>query len=185
MEARHRPSLPRRRRPAGASCMIGGAVAAASPRERPRPGVAVAASFAAPRRSSTRECGMPARGRDGSPARSLAGDILLHPDFGYVYFASVFTELELPPDEPITENPCPAPSCVDLYRMHYDIAAGAELSQRHEAVPSTLAEAMAAAEARSPWTRSAPSCVAGGSRSSSCRSASKCSRRWRSPRPGR
>ena len=52
----------------------------------------------------------------GIGARSLAGDILLHPDFGYMYFASVFTELELPPDEPMQENPCPAPSCVSLYR---------------------------------------------------------------------
>ena len=48
----------------------------------------------------------------GLGARSLAGDILLHPEFGYMYYASVFTELELPPDEPLAENPCPAPSCV-------------------------------------------------------------------------
>ncbi|MCG8689685.1 MAG: hypothetical protein MI806_00605, partial [Minwuiales bacterium] len=52
----------------------------------------------------------------GIGARSLAGDILLHPEFGYMYFASVFTELELPPDEPMADNPCPAPSCVDMYR---------------------------------------------------------------------
>ena len=32
----------------------------------------------------------------GLGARSLAGDILLHPEFGYMYFASVMTELELP-----------------------------------------------------------------------------------------
>ena len=36
----------------------------------------------------------------GLGARSLAGDILLHPDYGYLYYASVFTELELPPDRP-------------------------------------------------------------------------------------
>ena len=53
----------------------------------------------------------------GIGARSLAGDILLHPEFGYMYFASVFTELELPPDEPMADNPCPAPSCVALYRQ--------------------------------------------------------------------
>ena len=52
----------------------------------------------------------------GVGARSLAGDILLHPRFGYMYFASVFTELALPADEPLAENPCPAPSCVDMYR---------------------------------------------------------------------
>jgi epoxyqueuosine reductase QueG len=108
----------------------------------------------------------------GIGARSLAGDILLHPEFGYMYFASVFTELELPPDEPMAQNPCPAPSCVDMYRktgqtpcmkfcpvqclsgkideqgkqteMHYDMAACAEMSQQYEAVPALLAKAMAA-----------------------------------------
>ena len=108
----------------------------------------------------------------GIGARSLAGDILLHPDFGYMYFASIFTELELPPDQPMAENPCPAPSCVSMYRqigrtpcqkfcpvqclsghidedgkqaeMHYDMAACAEMSQQYEAVPAMLAEAMAA-----------------------------------------
>ena len=52
----------------------------------------------------------------GIGARSLAGDILLHPEFGMLYFGSVYTELPLPPDEPMKENPCPAPSCVKLYR---------------------------------------------------------------------
>jgi len=33
-----------------------------------------------------------------------------------MYFASVFTELDLPHDEPLASNPCPAPSCVELYR---------------------------------------------------------------------
>ena len=33
-----------------------------------------------------------------------------------MYFASIFTELELPPDQPLAENPCPAPSCVEMYR---------------------------------------------------------------------
>ena len=110
----------------------------------------------------------------GLGARSLAGDILLHPEFGYMYFASVMTELELPPDEPLAENPCPAPSCVDMYRklgqtpcmkfcpvqclsgkidaggrqaeMHYDMAACAEMSQQYEAVPAVLADAMAAGD---------------------------------------
>jgi hypothetical protein len=108
----------------------------------------------------------------GIGARSLAGDILLHPEFGYMYFASVFTELELPADAPMAENPCPAPSCIDMYRkigqtpcmkfcpvqclsgtidpqgrqveMHYDMAACAEMSQQYEAVPALLAEALAA-----------------------------------------
>ncbi len=108
----------------------------------------------------------------GIGARSLAGDILLHPEFGYMYYASVFTELELPPDQPLAENPCPAPSCVSMYRqtgqtpcmkfcpvqclsgvidehdqqaeMHYDMAACAEMSQQYEAVPGIIADAIAA-----------------------------------------
>ena len=108
----------------------------------------------------------------GIGARSFAGDILLHPDFGYMYFASVFTELELPPDEPMKENPCPAPSCVSLWRktgqtpcmkfcpvqclsgeidadgnqaeMRYDMAACAEMTQQFEAVPSMIADAVEA-----------------------------------------
>jgi epoxyqueuosine reductase QueG len=106
----------------------------------------------------------------GIGARSLAGDILLHPEFGFMYYASVFTELELPVDAPLAENPCPAPSCVSMYRqigrtpcmkfcpaqclsgeidaegrqklMRYDMAACAELTQEYEAVPKMLAEAV-------------------------------------------
>ncbi len=106
----------------------------------------------------------------GIGARSLAGDILLHPEFGYMYFASVFTELELPPDEPMKENPCPAPSCVNMYRsigrtpcmkfcpvqcldgevdedgkqkvMRYDMAACAEMSQQYETVPAKILDAI-------------------------------------------
>lgn len=107
----------------------------------------------------------------GIGARSLAGDILLHPDYGYMYFASCFTELELPPDKPLAENPCPAPSCVAMFRhegrtpcmkfcpaqclsgeidadgrqasMHYDMAACAELTQQFETVPQILRDAIA------------------------------------------
>jgi epoxyqueuosine reductase QueG len=106
----------------------------------------------------------------GIGARSFAGDILLHPRFGFMYYASVFTELELPPDQPMAENPCPAPSCVSMYRSigrtpcmkfcpaqclsgeidaagkqkmsRYDMAACAELTQEYEAVPKILAEAV-------------------------------------------
>ena len=107
----------------------------------------------------------------GIGVRSLAGDILLHPQFGFMYYASVFTELKLEPDAPMEENPCPAPSCVNLYRqigrtpcmkfcpaqclsgaldaegrqkmMRYDMAACAEFTQEYEAVPKILAEAVA------------------------------------------
>ena len=108
----------------------------------------------------------------GLGARSLAGDILLHPEFGYMYFASVLTELELPADKPLAENPCPAPSCVSLYEktgqtpcmkfcpvqclsgeigedgrqveMRYDMGACAEMTQQYEAVPEAIAEALGA-----------------------------------------
>jgi epoxyqueuosine reductase QueG len=107
----------------------------------------------------------------GLGARSLAGDILLHPEYGYMYYASCFTELALPPDKPLAENPCPAPSCVSMFRregrtpcmkfcpaqclsgeidaagkqasMHYDMAACAELTQQFETVPQVLREAIA------------------------------------------
>jgi len=52
----------------------------------------------------------------GIGARSLAGDILLHPEFGLLYYGSVLTEMELPPDRPMESNPCPSPACVKLYR---------------------------------------------------------------------
>jgi epoxyqueuosine reductase QueG len=107
----------------------------------------------------------------GIGARSLAGDILLHPDYGYMYFASCFTELALPADQPLADNPCPAPSCVAMFRqegrtpcmkfcpaqclsgeidadgkqasMHYDMAACAELTQQFETVPQLLRDAIA------------------------------------------
>ena len=106
----------------------------------------------------------------GIGARSFAGDILLHPKFGFMYYASVFTELELPADRPMDNNPCPAPSCVSLYRstgrtpcmkfcpaqclngeiddrgrqklMRYEMAACAEFTQEYETVPKMLAEAV-------------------------------------------
>lgn len=108
----------------------------------------------------------------GIGARSMAGDILLHPDFGFMYNASVFTEMELEPDPPMAENPCPAPSCVNMYRqtgrtpcqkfcpvdclsgtldeagriaeMTYDMHLCAEMSQQYETLPNVIADAIAA-----------------------------------------
>ena len=110
----------------------------------------------------------------GIGARSMAGDILLHPEFGYMYFSSVFTELELEPDKPMAENPCPAPSCVAMHRqtgqtpcmkfcpvqclsgeidadgkqaeMRYEMAACAEMSQQYETVPAAIVEAIRAGD---------------------------------------
>ncbi len=108
----------------------------------------------------------------GLGARSLAGDILLHPEYGMLYYASVFTELEIEPDAPMAANPCPAPSCIKLYRksgqtpcqtycpvaclsgeidgqgkiaeMRYEAHACAEMSQQYEAVPNVIADAVMA-----------------------------------------
>ncbi len=108
----------------------------------------------------------------GIGARSMAGDILLHPDFGFMYYGSVLTEMALPADAPMAENPCPAPSCVSMYRqtgqtpcmkfcpvqclsgeidaddriatMNYDMHLCAEMSQQYETVPNIIAEALAA-----------------------------------------
>jgi epoxyqueuosine reductase QueG len=101
----------------------------------------------------------------GIGARSIAGDILLHPDFGFMYYASTFTELALPPDGPMATNPCPAPSCVTLYErtgktpcmkfcpvqcLHatiqdrtlvesrYEMYKCAEMTQQYEPMPSLL-----------------------------------------------
>lgn len=111
----------------------------------------------------------------GIAARSLAGDILLHPEFGYMYYASVFTELELEPDAPMADNPCPAPSCVSMYKsigrtpcmkfcpvqcldgevdvetgkqksMVYDMAACAEMTQQYETIPSAIMSAINATD---------------------------------------
>jgi epoxyqueuosine reductase QueG len=113
----------------------------------------------------------------GIGARSLAGDILLHPEFGYMYFASVFTELALEPDQPMETNPCPAPSCVNMYKqigrtpcmkfcpvqcldgevdvetgeqkvMRYDMAACAEMTQQFETVPSVIMKAINATDSQ-------------------------------------
>jgi len=111
----------------------------------------------------------------GIGARSFAGSILLHPQFGFMYYASVFSELELPEDQPLAENPCPAPSCLNMLksagrtpcmkfcpaqcldgevdeqgrqkRAVYDMAACADYTQEYETVPKMLAEAVRA-EAR-------------------------------------
>ncbi len=108
----------------------------------------------------------------GIGARSLAGDILLHPEFGMMYYGSVFTEMALEPDAPMADNPCPAPSCVAMFRqegetpcmkfcpvaclegkidsdgkqqeMRYDMHRCAEMSQQYESVPNIIAEAIAA-----------------------------------------
>lgn len=114
----------------------------------------------------------------GIGARSMAGDILLHPEFGMMYYASVFTELEVPADQPMDQNPCPHHSCVKLYHqtgqtpcmrycpvdclsgsvdedgkleeMNYDAHACAAMSQQYEAIPNILLDMM---DAKNPIER--------------------------------
>ena len=64
-------------------------------------------------------------------ARSLAGDILLHPEYGYMYYASCFTELALPPDKPLADSSCPALSCVSMFRREGPNA-------MHEVLPGSM-----------------------------------------------
>lgn len=110
----------------------------------------------------------------GIGARSMAGGILLHPDFGMLYYASVITEMPLPADAPMAENPCPADSCVAMWRstgqtpcqkfcpvealsgsidadgkceeMVFQMHRCAEMCQQYEIMPNVLARAMNAAD---------------------------------------
>ncbi len=51
----------------------------------------------------------------GLGTRSIAANIILHPQHGLLYYAAVLTTLELLPDHQLEENVCPARSCVLLY----------------------------------------------------------------------
>ncbi len=51
----------------------------------------------------------------GLGTRSLAANIILHPQYGLLYYASVITTLELVPDQRLEKNVCPAPMCVKVY----------------------------------------------------------------------
>jgi len=111
----------------------------------------------------------------GIGARSIAGDILLHPEFGFMYYSSTFTEMPLPADDPMPENPCPTASCVELYsrtgqtpcmrycpvqcldavidvrtrtvrESRYEMYKCAELTQQYEAMPGLLRQLLASAE---------------------------------------
>ena len=53
----------------------------------------------------------------GLGTRSIAANIILHPDHGLLYYAAVLTTLELLPDHQLEENVCPARSCVRLYEQ--------------------------------------------------------------------
>src|SRR3990172_8445756 len=51
----------------------------------------------------------------GLGTRSLAANIILHPEYGMLYYAALITTLPLQPDHVVEKAVCPAPSCVKLY----------------------------------------------------------------------
>lgn len=50
----------------------------------------------------------------GCGSRSLAGPVL-HPEYGFMYYAAVVTTMPLPADAPLDPPACPAPKCVEMY----------------------------------------------------------------------
>jgi epoxyqueuosine reductase QueG len=51
----------------------------------------------------------------GLGQRSMMGGIILHPEYGFMYYASVITTLDLEPDGPIKQKVCPDESCIRMY----------------------------------------------------------------------
>jgi len=52
----------------------------------------------------------------GCGTRSLAGPIL-HATYGMLYFTAVITTAPLPPDGPLADPVCPAPSCREMWEQ--------------------------------------------------------------------
>ncbi len=50
----------------------------------------------------------------GCGSKSLAGPVL-HPEYGFMYYAAIITTLPLPADKPLDPPACPAPECVQMY----------------------------------------------------------------------
>lgn len=51
----------------------------------------------------------------GLGTRSMAGAIILNPDYGFLYYSAAVTTMPLTPDQPLIQPVCPAPSCVRLW----------------------------------------------------------------------
>jgi len=51
----------------------------------------------------------------GLGTRSIAANIILHPEYGLMYYAATLTSMPLLPDHEMEENVCPARSCTLLY----------------------------------------------------------------------
>lgn len=52
----------------------------------------------------------------GLGTRSLAANIILHPDYGLLYYAALITTMPLDPDHRLGKDVCPAPPCIQMYR---------------------------------------------------------------------
>ncbi len=50
----------------------------------------------------------------GCGSKSLAGPVL-HPEYGFMYYAAIITTMPLPADSPLNPPACPAPECVRMY----------------------------------------------------------------------
>jgi len=50
----------------------------------------------------------------GCGSSSLAGPVL-HPDYGFMYYAAIITTMPLPADGPLATPACPATECIDMY----------------------------------------------------------------------
>jgi hypothetical protein len=51
----------------------------------------------------------------GLGSRSMAGGIILNPEFGFLYFNAVITTMPLKEDGPLSEAVCPHPTCIREY----------------------------------------------------------------------
>ena len=51
----------------------------------------------------------------GLGKRSMMGGVILNPKYGFMYYASIITVLDLEPDGPIKDKVCPDESCIKMY----------------------------------------------------------------------
>ncbi len=52
----------------------------------------------------------------GLGTRSLAANIILHPDYGLLYYAALITTMPLDPDHRLETDACPSEPCIQMYR---------------------------------------------------------------------
>jgi epoxyqueuosine reductase QueG len=52
----------------------------------------------------------------GLGTRSLAANIILHPDYGLLYYAALITTMPLEPDHRLEKDACPSEPCIQMYR---------------------------------------------------------------------